>query len=55
LRARLIESGYGRVNIAEHVDPSLLGGIVVKIGARLYDSSLKSSLQRLKFIMKGAA
>ncbi len=55
LRARLIESGYGRVNIDEKVDPSLLGGLVVRIGARLYDSSLKSRLQRLKFAMKGAA
>jgi len=54
LRARLIESGYGRVNIREHVDPALLGGLVVKIGARLYDSSLKSRLQRLKHAMKGA-
>ncbi len=54
LRARLIESGYGRVNIDEQVDPSLLGGLVVKIGARLYDSSLKSRLQRLKYAMKGA-
>jgi F-type H+-transporting ATPase subunit delta len=55
LRARLIESGYARVNIDEQVDPTLLGGLVVKIGARLYDSSLKSRLQRLKFAMKGAA
>ncbi len=54
LRARLIESGYGRVNIDEHVDPALLGGLVVKIGARLYDTSLKSRLQRLKYAMKGA-
>jgi F-type H+-transporting ATPase subunit delta len=54
LRARLIESGYGRVNINEHVDPTLLGGLVVKIGARLYDSSLKSRLQRLKYALKGA-
>ncbi len=55
LRARLIESGYARVNINEHVDATLLGGLVVKIGARLYDTSLKSRLQRLKFAMKGAA
>jgi peptide-methionine (S)-S-oxide reductase len=55
LRARLIESGYGRVNIDSWIDPSLLGGLVVQIGSRLYDSSLKSRLQRLKFAMKGAA
>lgn len=55
LRARLIEAGYGNVNIEEQVDPSLLGGLIVKIGARLYDTSLKSRLQRLQFAMKGAA
>jgi F-type H+-transporting ATPase subunit delta len=55
LRARLIESGYGNVNLQETVDPSLLGGLVVRIGARLYDTSLKSRLQRLQYAMKGAA
>ena len=55
LLARLIEAGYGNVNIAETVDPDLLGGMVVRIGARLYDTSLKSRLQRLQFAMKGAA
>jgi len=55
LRARLIESGYGNVNIQEQVDPSLLGGLVVRIGARLYDTSLRSRLQRLQYAMKGAA
>ncbi len=55
LRARLIEAGYGNVNILEHVQPDLLGGLVVRIGARLYDTSLKSRLQRLQYAMKGAA
>jgi len=55
LRARLIEAGYGNVNIDERVEPDLLGGLVVRIGARLYDTSLKSRLQRLQFAMKGAA
>jgi F-type H+-transporting ATPase subunit delta len=55
LRARLIEAGYAQVNIQKLVDPSLLGGLVVKIGARLYDTSLKSRLQRLQYAMKGAA
>ncbi len=55
LRARLIEAGYGNVDIVKSVDPSLLGGLVVRIGARLFDSSLKSRLQRLQYAMKGAA
>ena len=55
LRARLIEAGYGNVDIDDSVDSSLLGGMVVRIGARLYDTSLKSRLQRLQYAMKGAA
>ena len=55
LRARLIELGYGNVSIDRKVDSSLLGGIVVRVGARLYDTSLKSRLQRLQYAMKGAA
>jgi F-type H+-transporting ATPase subunit delta len=55
LRARLIEAGYGNVNISEKVESDLLGGLVVRIGARLYDTSLKSRLQRLQYAMKGAA
>jgi len=55
LRARLIEAGYGNVDIHKLVDPTLLGGLVVRIGARLFDSSLKSRLQRLQYAMKGAA
>jgi F-type H+-transporting ATPase subunit delta len=55
LQARLIDAGYGNVNIDESVQPDLLGGLVVRIGARLYDTSLKSRLQRLQYAMKGAA
>jgi F-type H+-transporting ATPase subunit delta len=55
IRARLIEAGFGNVDIQKSVDPSLLGGLIVRIGARLYDSSLKSRLQRLQYAMKGAA
>ncbi len=55
LLARLTEAGYGNVHVRETVDPALLGGMVLRIGAQLYDSSLKSRLQRLQHAMKGAA
>ena len=55
LRARLTESGYGSVRLDEHLDPSLLGGLTLKIGPKLYDTSLKSRLQRLQYSLKGAA
>ncbi|HYM73402.1 MAG TPA: F0F1 ATP synthase subunit delta [Stellaceae bacterium] len=42
-----------RVAIDVHVDPSLLGGMIVKIGSRMVDGSLKGQLQRLRLSMKG--
>lgn len=44
----------GKVSMDLTVDPSLLGGLVVKVGSHMVDSSLSGKLQRLKFAMKGA-
>jgi len=55
IAARLTEAGYSNVRLAETVDPSILGGLIVRIGSRLYDTSIKSRLQRLSYAMKGAA
>jgi F-type H+-transporting ATPase subunit delta len=43
------------VQINTRVDPNLLGGLVVKIGSRMVDSSLRTKLNNLKVAMKGAA
>ena len=53
--ARLTEAGLSGVRLSEHVDASILGGLIVRIGSRLYDNSIKSKLQRLQYAMKGAA
>jgi F-type H+-transporting ATPase subunit delta len=42
-----------RVTIDVKVDPSLLGGMIVKVGSRMIDGSLKSRLHRLQLAMKG--
>lgn len=55
LLARLAESGYGSVQLIEKVSPDILGGLIVRIGSRLYDTSLKSRLLRLQHALKGAA
>lgn len=41
------------VAVTTKVDPSILGGLIVRVGSRMVDSSLKSKLQRLKLSMKG--
>jgi F-type H+-transporting ATPase subunit delta len=55
ITARLTEGGFSGVKLAETVDTTILGGLIVRIGSRLYDNSLKSKLQRLQYAMKGAA
>ncbi len=40
--------------ISTRVDPALLGGIKVKVGSRLFDASLRSKLDSLKFALKRA-
>lgn len=41
------------VSIDAKVDPAVLGGLVVKVGSRMVDSSLRTKLQRLQLAMKG--
>ena len=44
-----------RVNLSVKVDPDLLGGMIVKVGSKMIDSSLKTKLNRLKSVMKEAS
>ncbi len=48
-------AGYaGRpVQLSAAVDPSLLGGLVVRIGSRMIDASLKTKLNNLELSMRG--
>src|SRR6516164_9466043 len=49
LRAALGKS----VSISARVDANLLGGMVVKVGSKMIDSSLRTKLDNLKVAMKG--
>ena len=50
-----IEGLVGKaVNLDMHVDPDLLGGLIVKVGSTMIDSSLRSKLDKLKNAMKEA-
>jgi len=49
-----LRSAVGRkVAVSLNVDPSLLGGLKVKVGSRQIDASVASKLQRLQLAMKG--
>ena len=40
--------------ISTSVDPAILGGLKVRVGSRLFDASLKTKLDSLKFALKRA-
>ncbi len=40
------------VRVEAEVDPALLGGLVVKVGSRMIDNSLRTKLDSLKNVMK---
>jgi F-type H+-transporting ATPase subunit delta len=41
------------VQMNTRVEPNLLGGLIVKLGSRMIDSSLRTKLNNLKVAMKG--
>jgi F-type H+-transporting ATPase subunit delta len=51
-----LKSSLGRdVALITRVDSAILGGLIVKVGSRMMDNSLKTKLQSLKTAMKGTA
>ena len=42
------------VHVDVHVDPTIIGGLVVKLGSRMVDSSLRTKLNAIKHAMKEA-
>lgn len=54
LKAVLKETVGKDVTLSTRVDPSLIGGLVVKLGSRMVDSSLRTKLSNLSLSLKGA-
>lgn len=55
VKAKISKSVGKTVNMTSSVDPSLMGGLVVRVGSRMIDASLKTKLHQLELAMKGAA
>jgi F-type H+-transporting ATPase subunit delta len=51
--AEALKAKIGKtVTLSERVDPSLIGGLIVKVGSRMIDSSLKTKLTAMRIAMK---
>jgi F-type H+-transporting ATPase subunit delta len=55
IRTKIAAAERKDVTMATTVDPSLLGGLVVRVGSHMIDASLKTKLHQLELAMKGAA
>ncbi len=55
LKDSLTASVGKTVMLDARVDPSILGGLIVKVGSRMVDSSLRTKLTAIRMGLKGAA
>ena len=53
IKDQLTTSMKTDVQVETTVDEKILGGIIVKIGSRMVDSSLRTKIQNLRFAMRG--
>jgi F-type H+-transporting ATPase subunit delta len=54
LRSALKSVSGKNVDLDVKVDPSIIGGLVVKLGSRMVDTSLRTKLNAIKHVMKEA-
>ncbi len=54
IKASLKDIAKAEVDIDLVVDPSLIGGLVVKMGSRMVDASLKTKLNGIRLAMRAA-
>ena len=47
-------TGGKDVDLDVKIDPAIIGGLIVKVGSRMVDSSLRTKLNAIKFAMKEA-
>jgi len=47
-------TGGKDIDLDVKIDPAIIGGLVVKVGSRMVDSSLRTKLNAIKFAMKEA-
>lgn len=53
---KCLDKNYNaNVRIQQEVDPSIIGGLIVRVGSSMFDDSLKSKINNLAMMMKEGA
>lgn len=55
VRQHLTRAVGQTVKLSTSVDPNLLGGLVVRLGSRMIDASIRTKLHQLELALRGAA
>lgn len=53
LNASLREGVGSKIVVETKVDPDLIGGLIIRVGSRMIDSSIRTKLQKMRLAMKG--
>jgi len=51
LAAQLSAATGRQVHLTPRVDPTVLGGLVARVGSTLYDASLRTQLRRMREVL----
>ncbi len=54
IQAALVTALGKEPEMTARVDPAILGGLKIKVGSKLFDASLKTKLDQMKFALKRA-
>ncbi len=55
IKASLKDVAKAEIDLDLRIDPSLIGGIVVKLGSRMVDASLRTKLNSIRLAMQAPA
>jgi len=55
LRDSLQRKLGGKITIDASVDPSMIGGLIVKVGSQMVDTSLRTQLNKMQLAMRGTS
>ncbi|MBF2077278.1 MAG: F0F1 ATP synthase subunit delta [Synechococcales cyanobacterium T60_A2020_003] len=54
VRQKIVDmSGGQQVELDVHVDPDLIGGVIIKVGSQVFDASIRGQLRRISLALTG--
>jgi F-type H+-transporting ATPase subunit delta len=52
--SRELQQRYGKVHVTYQVDPTLIGGLIIRVGDQVLDNSLRTRLSAIQRILQAS-